>query len=48
MDTLMEEAAADTLMNLPNIVVSRPEIGGIEPTAAVDSLPLARMAKGRG
>ncbi|MCH6196816.1 ABC transporter substrate-binding protein [Corynebacterium mastitidis] len=47
-DSLMAEAAADTLMNLPNIVVSRPEIGGIEPTAAVDSLPLARMTKERG
>ncbi|MEJ4099270.1 ABC transporter substrate-binding protein [Corynebacterium mastitidis] len=47
-DSIMEEAAADTLMNLPNIVVSHPAVTGIEPTAAVDSLPLARIAKERG
>ncbi|KQB86899.1 ABC transporter substrate-binding protein [Corynebacterium lowii] len=44
-DSLMEEAAADTLMNFPSIVVSHPGIGGIDPTAVVDSLPLSRIAK---
>lgn len=44
-DSLMEEAAADTLMNFPNIVVSHPGMSGIDPTAVVDSLPLSRIAK---
>lgn len=44
-DSLMEEAAADTLMNFPNIVVSHPGIGGIDPTTVVDSLPLSHLSK---
>ncbi|MBC3185100.1 ABC transporter substrate-binding protein [Corynebacterium sp. zg-331] len=44
-DRIMEEAAADTLVNLPSIVVSHPGITGIDPTAVVDSLPLSRIAK---
>ncbi|KQB85084.1 ABC transporter substrate-binding protein [Corynebacterium oculi] len=44
-DALMEEAAADTLMNFPNIVVSHPAISGIDPTVVVDSLPLSRLSK---
>ncbi|MCZ9308182.1 ABC transporter substrate-binding protein [Corynebacterium uberis] len=42
-DSIMDDAAADTLMNVANIVVSDPHIAGIDPNMVTDSLPLPAL-----
>lgn len=44
-DRIMDHAYGLTLMNVPNIVLSRPSVGGIHPTITTDSLQLFRMTR---
>ncbi|MEJ5998466.1 ABC transporter substrate-binding protein [Corynebacterium sp. H130] len=44
-DTIMSNAAADTLFNFPNIVVAREDITGIEPDVRTDGIALAGLGK---
>ncbi|APT85218.1 peptide ABC transporter substrate-binding protein [Corynebacterium aquilae DSM 44791] len=44
-DQIMEDAAADTLFNLPNIVVTDPGITGVDANSVVQELKLATMEK---
>ncbi|AKK03656.1 ABC transporter substrate-binding protein [Corynebacterium epidermidicanis] len=44
-DTIMADAAADTLFNFPNIVVARDNIAGIDPNVRTDGLNLKVIAK---
>ena len=43
--TIMEDAGALTVFNLPNIVVTSPGITGVAPTVVTDALALAGMEK---
>ena len=40
---IMDDAAADTLFNFPNIVIARPEVTGIDPNVVTERLPLAAI-----
>lgn len=42
---VMDQAASDTLMNVPAIVISHPSITGVQPTQVTDSLPLASLGR---
>ncbi|MGP6172666.1 ABC transporter substrate-binding protein [Corynebacterium sp. A21] len=42
---IMAEAGADTLLNVPNIVLSAPGVTGVEPDVVTDALPLAGISK---
>ena len=44
-DGIMAEAGALTLFNLPNIVLTAPGVGDVEPTVVTDALPLAGMGR---
>lgn len=44
-DRIMDHAYGLTLMNVPNIVLSRPGVAGIHPTITTDSLQLFRMTR---
>lgn len=44
-DTIMSEAGALTVFNLPNIVVTAPGVTGVNPTVVTDALELAGMGK---
>lgn len=44
-DTIMSEAGALTVFNLPNIVVTAPGVTGVNPTVVTDALELAGMEK---
>lgn len=39
----MDDAGALTLVNAPNIVLTRPGISGVDPNVVTDSLPLANI-----
>ena len=39
-EQIMADAAALTLVNAPNIVLTRPGVGGVDPNVVTDSLPL--------
>ncbi|MGX0119558.1 ABC transporter substrate-binding protein [Corynebacterium otitidis] len=47
-DILMAEARADTMLNVPTIVASRPELSGVEPTDIAEGLPLASLSLEEG
>ena len=42
-DTIMNDAAADTVFNFPNIVVTAPGVTGINPNVVTEGLPLYSM-----
>ena len=42
-DQIMDDAGALTLVNAPNIVLTRPGISGVDPNVVTDSLPLANI-----
>nr|WP_233195576.1 ABC transporter substrate-binding protein [Corynebacterium sp. 13CS0277] len=44
-DTIMEDAAADTLFNLPNIVVHDKDIEGVDATSVAPGMKLAEIQK---
>lgn len=44
-DEVMAQAASDTLMNVPSIVISHPSITGVQPTQVTDALPLAELGR---
>ncbi|MDO4685411.1 MAG: ABC transporter substrate-binding protein [Corynebacterium sp.] len=44
-DGIMEEAGAATLFNFPNIVVSSPNIAGVQANVVSEGLPLATLRK---
>ncbi|WP_291314125.1 ABC transporter substrate-binding protein [Corynebacterium sp. UBA2622] len=47
-DQIMEDAAALTLVNAPNIVLLAPGVSGVDPNVVTDSLPLAAVTKEAG
>jgi len=47
-DRIMDDAAALTLVNAPNIVLLAPGVGGVDPDVVTDSLPLAEVTKEAG
>lgn len=44
-DSIMEEAGAVTLANLPNIVVTAPGVEGVDPTVVTDGIDLSGVTK---
>ncbi|RSZ62387.1 ABC transporter substrate-binding protein [Corynebacterium hylobatis] len=44
-DTIMSEAGALTVFNLPNIVITAPGVTGVNPTVVTDALALSGMEK---
>lgn len=44
-DTIMADAGAVTLANMPNIVVLAPGVDGVDPNVVTDGLDLARVTK---
>lgn len=46
--TILDDAAADTLFNLPNIVVSDPAISGVPVNSVTQALPLAPISREGG
>lgn len=42
---IMEQAGSDTLLNMPNIVLSAPGGTGVEPDVVTDALPLAEIGR---
>lgn len=42
---IMDQAGADTLLNVPNIVLSAPGVTGVEPDVVTDALPLAGISR---
>lgn len=41
---IMNQAGANTLLNVPNIVLSAPGVTGVEPNVVTDALPLAEIS----
>ena len=44
-DSIMEDAGAVTLANLPNIVVTAPGVEGVDPTVVTDGIDLSEVTK---
>lgn len=42
---IMSQAGANTLLNVPNIVLSAPGVSGVEPDVVTDALPLAGLSR---
>ena len=42
-DQIMADAAALTVMNVPNIVVTRPGVDGVHPDAVTDGMDLTDL-----